>query len=454
LANTSEEGGVVTDAAEGQRRPVSRLERRKRRTRAALISAAQAFIAEGKLNVPVLEITQAADVGMGSFYNHFDSREQLFQAAIGEVFDAHGGRLDRLPEVDDPAETFARSFRLTGRLFRKRPQEARVLLNSGVGSLFSERGLGLRALRDIKAANQAGRFHVADPELALAMAAGATLGLGQLLQEQRERDAAAASDQFAQDLLRIYGVASQGGAENLPPTASRPRRSQRGRFRGITTNYQLARPKRGYESTATCLDRAVVLSLCISVLALLVSVGVLVWRVTSWRRSGPRVSVETTEATAILPSNNAGLIGVKAKNWVLWNRDKPVRLWAARWVASAGLLGFLWTAEGLTGQSRARASASVEYARETIRQNFAAGTPLGARRRGPRGNPSRRQRPGDPRPTNCFPTYCRSQRPRRYARQLTVARAAAVPPVRGVISLERGSPDSGHVSGLVLVAGR
>jgi AcrR family transcriptional regulator len=206
LANTSEEGGVVTDAAEGQRRPVSRLERRKRRTRAALISAAQAFIAEGKLNVPVLEITQAADVGMGSFYNHFDSKEQLFQAAIGEVFDAHGARLDRLPEVDDPAETFARSFRLTGRLFRKRPQEARVLLNSGVGSLFSERGLGLRALRDIKAANQAGRFHVADPELALAMAAGATLGLGQLLQEQRERDAAAASDQFAQDLLRIYGV--------------------------------------------------------------------------------------------------------------------------------------------------------------------------------------------------------------------------------------------------------
>jgi len=35
----------------------NRLERRKMRTRAALIRAAQGFIAAGKLNVPVLETT-------------------------------------------------------------------------------------------------------------------------------------------------------------------------------------------------------------------------------------------------------------------------------------------------------------------------------------------------------------------------------------------------------------
>ena len=41
-------------------------------------------------NVPILEITQAADVGMGSFYNHFDSKEQLFDAAVEDALDAHG----------------------------------------------------------------------------------------------------------------------------------------------------------------------------------------------------------------------------------------------------------------------------------------------------------------------------------------------------------------------------
>ena len=40
--------------------PPNRLERRKKRTRMALIRAAQTVIAAGKLNAPVLEITQAA----------------------------------------------------------------------------------------------------------------------------------------------------------------------------------------------------------------------------------------------------------------------------------------------------------------------------------------------------------------------------------------------------------
>ena len=56
--------------------PANRLERRKHRTRAALIRAAQGFVVAGKLNAPVLEITQTADVGMGSFYNHFDSKDR------------------------------------------------------------------------------------------------------------------------------------------------------------------------------------------------------------------------------------------------------------------------------------------------------------------------------------------------------------------------------------------
>ena len=196
----------VDDAVDGHGERHNRLERRKQRTRAALIKAAQGFIAAGKLNVPVLDITQAADVGMGSFYNHFDSKEQLFQAAVTDVFDAYGAVLDSLPEVDDPAETFARSFRLAGRFFRLRPQECRVLLNVGIGPMLSDRGLAPRALRDIIAANRAGRFRVADPQLALAMAAGTLLALGQLLQDQPERDDAQASDQMAEDLLCIFGV--------------------------------------------------------------------------------------------------------------------------------------------------------------------------------------------------------------------------------------------------------
>jgi AcrR family transcriptional regulator len=187
----------------------NRLERRKQRTRSALVKAAQRLIAEGKTNVPVLEITQAADVGMGSFYNHFDSKEQLFEAAVADVLDAHGALLDALTAtIADPAETFATSFRLTGRLFRKRPQESDILLANGLGLLSSDRGLAPRALRDIRAAAAARRFQIDDPELALAMAGGALLGLGALLREDADRDGALAADTMTENLLRVFGLSA------------------------------------------------------------------------------------------------------------------------------------------------------------------------------------------------------------------------------------------------------
>ncbi|MFC7447863.1 TetR/AcrR family transcriptional regulator [Rhodococcus daqingensis] len=192
---------------EGGAAAESRLERRKAHTRAALIRAAQSFIAAGNLNVPVLEITRAADVGMGSFYNHFESKEQLYRAAVDDALEAHGQYLDHLTEgLEDPAETFARSFRLTGRLFRRAPELSRVLLNNSPALITANRGLAPRALRDIEAATAAGRFTVRDPELALVLTAGALMGLGQLLQERPDRDAADATDALAEDLLRTLGL--------------------------------------------------------------------------------------------------------------------------------------------------------------------------------------------------------------------------------------------------------
>ena len=192
----------------------NRLERRKMRTRAALVRAAQTFVAEGKFNVPVLEITQAADVGMGSFYNHFDSKEELFQAAVNEVLDELGAILDKLTaEGDDPAEIFARSFRLVGRVFRQRPNMSRVLLNTGVELISADRGLAPRARRDIEAATRAGRFSVDDPMLAMAVAGGALMGLGQLLYDQPERDDAEAADRVTRDLLIMFGLPAEEATE-------------------------------------------------------------------------------------------------------------------------------------------------------------------------------------------------------------------------------------------------
>src|SRR5512139_66283 len=190
-----------------QIRPSNRLDRRKARTRAALIRAAQILIAEGRTNVPILEITQAADVGMGSFYNHFETKEQLFDAAIEAAMDAYGQLLDDLTaDIEDPAEVFAASFRLTGRLSRREPELSRVLLRNVLRLLSADNGLAPRARRDIAAAVDAGRFAVQDLDVAVTMTAGALIGLGQLLQDQPERDVDATTDRVTEDLLRLFGV--------------------------------------------------------------------------------------------------------------------------------------------------------------------------------------------------------------------------------------------------------
>lgn len=184
---------------------VHRLQRRKQRTRAALIAAAQGFIEVGKFNVPIQDICDAADVGVGSFYNHFDTKEQLFEAAIDEVLDAHGALLDALTaSIEDPAETFAFSLRVTARMFRR--PDSRIVLNHGLPLITADRGLAPRAKRDIAAAAAAGRFQLADPELAMAVAGGALLGVGQLLQAEPQRDEAQVADQVTADLLRMFGL--------------------------------------------------------------------------------------------------------------------------------------------------------------------------------------------------------------------------------------------------------
>ena len=195
--------------------PVNRSDRRKARTRAALIRAAQSLIAQGRLNVPILEITQAADVGLGTFYNHFETKEQLFDAAVEAVMDGYGELLDNLTaEIEDPAEVFACSFRLTGRLNRREPELSRVLLNNVLQLLSSDNGLAPRARRDIATAADAGRFDVEDLDVAVTIAAGTLLALGQLLHDQPERDVEETTDRVTEDLLRMFGL-PQGQARRI-----------------------------------------------------------------------------------------------------------------------------------------------------------------------------------------------------------------------------------------------
>ncbi|CAM5369852.1 MULTISPECIES: TetR/AcrR family transcriptional regulator [Streptomyces] len=196
-----------------ERTAPGRVDRRRARTRTALVEAAQRLLAEGRTDVPILEITELADIGVGSFYNHFDSKEELFRVAVAEALEWWGSLMDRLTaDIDDPAVAFTQSFRMTGRLHRRHPELSRVLLNQGLELARSERGLAPRAFQDIRAAVDAGRFEVEDLDLALTMTAAAVLALGSLLHAQPDRDDAKSADLVALGLLRQFGLPADEAA--------------------------------------------------------------------------------------------------------------------------------------------------------------------------------------------------------------------------------------------------
>lgn len=188
----------------------NRLDRRKARTRAALVAAARRLLASrDPAAVSIQEITDAADVGFGSFYNHFQTKQELFDAAVQEVLEEHGAMLDTLTAgMGDPAEMFAAAVRLTARLPKTQPQIAKILQRTGLDYLAAPDGLAPRARRDLQRAQAAGRFAVDDLDVALACTAGALLGVLYLASTDDAKPASIdrAADELAANLLRMFGV--------------------------------------------------------------------------------------------------------------------------------------------------------------------------------------------------------------------------------------------------------
>jgi AcrR family transcriptional regulator len=205
---------MAQTASAGTAPTPNRLDRRKARTRQALIDAAVRLIAEGRGDrASIQEITETADIGVGSFYNHFETKEQLFQAAAEEALERWGQMLDRAcAGIDDPAEVFAVSLRISGRLGWTHPDLARLLTGLGLDTLDTPRGLAPRALRDIKKGQAAGRFTIPDADIALSAVAGGLLGLLRVRQLHPRRINETAADHLAEAILRMLG---------LPPSEAR-----------------------------------------------------------------------------------------------------------------------------------------------------------------------------------------------------------------------------------------
>jgi AcrR family transcriptional regulator len=153
--------------------------RRRARTRQKLTDAARTLISEkGVAGLRISEITERADVALGSFYNHFESKEELVEAVVADTIVALTEAIvARMEQLDDPAEGVSYANRQFVRLAYDNPDLAWLLVNLDRADARFETMVMPYALDALERGIAAGRFDVIDPHVMLTGIVGSALAI-------------------------------------------------------------------------------------------------------------------------------------------------------------------------------------------------------------------------------------------------------------------------------------
>lgn len=211
------DSGMTTDdpsqPAEG------RVARRQRRNRDALISAARDIMTEkGVEAATMLEIAERADVGAGTVYNYFKSKDELAIAVLETLMHDLALRIEEVTNTfEDPAQVYAFGIRTVLDTATNDVRWAQMLNRSEVIADAMFRRMGPFAIRDLRLASQAGRFEVSNAELVWRLTTHALIGAS--LAITTGQLPASASDQIIVRLLCMTGIGANAAVE----LAARPR---------------------------------------------------------------------------------------------------------------------------------------------------------------------------------------------------------------------------------------
>jgi AcrR family transcriptional regulator len=171
----------------------------------------------GPTALTVTAVTERADLGTGTFYNYFESREEIVTAVIVEALESMGQRLDALThDMDDPAEVYSMSLRHLVGTAVSDPLWGWLLVRLGVAQEELINILGPRAERDLQKGIDAGRFAIPDLPVATAIYFGGLLAT--MHAHLHGSSTGDPSTVFAEYMLRAVGL----DADEAHDLAQRP----------------------------------------------------------------------------------------------------------------------------------------------------------------------------------------------------------------------------------------
>lgn len=160
----------------GKTEKLDRGARRKARTREKLLIASKNLLAsKGLHSISIQSITEAADVGLGTFYNHFESKSDVLNAIAEDYLRRYIEELDQLVDgLIDPAEIVSVSYRYT--LAQSLDKKSFPILQQMPLSYLIDR-IAQRASADIERGLKAKRFRVDNLKAFMSFVSSMLLGV-------------------------------------------------------------------------------------------------------------------------------------------------------------------------------------------------------------------------------------------------------------------------------------
>lgn len=191
----------------------TRTDRRRERTRRQLTDAGRELIASvGVAGLKIGELTDAADVGRGSFYNHFESKEELVDAVVSSSVGALAEMVSHASYEDqDPAEIVAFAIKRFVRLAYDDPPLAQLLVELNHADALFMHATDPYARVAVEAGVASGRLRVQHDDVIRTGVIGASLAVMRAVVEGRLGEDADVA--LAESALLVYGLSVDEAAE-------------------------------------------------------------------------------------------------------------------------------------------------------------------------------------------------------------------------------------------------
>jgi AcrR family transcriptional regulator len=171
-----------------------------------LTEAASVLIAEkGVSGLRISEITERADVALGSFYNHFESKEDLVKAVVADTIGARTRTIvAEMASLEDPADVVSFACRRVVRIAYEDPELAWLFVNLERADALFETLVLPYAVETLDRGVASGRFDVTETHIALTGIVGSALAVMRAILDGRYGPDADVV--FTEGVLRSVGL--------------------------------------------------------------------------------------------------------------------------------------------------------------------------------------------------------------------------------------------------------